>query len=61
MTLEQFLKKAFEPVRNLSRDGTAARELEWYVESLENHGTVVAVFCRPGSCSPPMTAQFVVE
>ena len=48
-------------VRDLSRDGTAARELVWYVESLENRGTVVAVFCRPGSCSPPVTGGFEVE
>lgn len=46
---------------NLSRDGTAARELVWYVESPENSGTVKVVFCRPGSCSPPVTGEFVVE
>lgn len=47
--------------RNLSHDATAARELVWYVESPENRGTVVVVFCRPSSCSPPITAEFFVE
>lgn len=47
--------------RNLSHDATAARELVWYVESPEDRGTVVVVFCRPSSCSPPITAEFFVE
>ena len=46
---------------NLSRDGTAARELVWYVESPEDHGTVKVVFCRPRSCSPPIEARFDVD
>jgi hypothetical protein len=46
---------------NLSHDATAARELVWYVESPENRGTVKVVFCRPRSCSPPVTGDFEVE
>lgn len=48
-------------LRNLSRDGTAAGEVVWYVESPANSGVVKAVFCRPGECSPPITAEFVVD
>jgi hypothetical protein len=47
--------------RGLSEDGTAAREVVWYVESLETHGTVRMVFCRPRACTRPIDGEFYVD
>lgn len=47
--------------RNLSHDATAARELVWYVESPEDHGTVKVVFCHASACTSPIEAEFFVN
>jgi hypothetical protein len=58
---DQVLSLGEALINNLSYDGTAARELVWYVESLEDHGTVKVVFCRPKECTPPIESTFYVD